>query len=1320
MKKFIPLFILLFLNSFLFAQKNTIDYLPAKNSTTPTWAYMLYEENINAIELQKAYDDYYTKNIFIKNEYTQYFKRWMRFNDKYINENGFLNINNVPTSTNLKSKYRAPNSEWSLLGPNETFRPSWDNAAQPAVPWQVNIYSFDIAPSNSNILFAAPETGGIFKSIDKGQNWISVSDTQILGNILSIAIHPTNSNIVYAGGSNSIYKSINGGNSWTTIYTQSNLNCNDLQLFPNNPDRILAATNGSLLLSTNAGLNWATTSNMTGVIYDIELNPINENSVYVLRKPNLDSALRFFLSHDGALNFTQVNTGWTANTSSAGRLSVSSADSNFIYAVLLIDGNIDAPHILRSTNAGNSWTHTCTGIQNSLTGNSSLPLGMSNGQGYYDLSIMASSLQANEVIVGTTTAYKSVDSGNTFAPVGGYVGSFPIHPDIQEMKMIGNDAWISTDGGLTLSSDFFTSTSNAVALNKGIYGVDFWGFGQGWNEDVTCGGRYHNGNTAMYDTYGFGKSLRLGGGEAPTGYAMIGNRERHVAHSDIGTDIIPTTFSGGTGSFGFSIFPNEDGYGWDASEVEFYPTCYNHIFIGKDSSLWKSIDGGISYTEVYNFNQRVKKFEICRSNPDVMYLATHQNLYKTTNAGATWSVITRPVGCAITRLAITVSFTDENVLWITSRYNTSNNKIFKSIDGGATWVNLTTPLINGYNFYTINHQAGTNGGVYITANDGGKVFYRNNTMNDWADFSSKLPREYNPLSAKPFYKKSKFRNAGNRGIWEVDFYEPSLPLAQPTVNILKSYCPRDTFYFEDFSVLDHTNATWNWSFPGASFVSNANIRNPKVLYSSTGIYTASLTISDGTNSSSKSIQVEVLNSICEADSIPGFAVQLDGNASAEYISIPPLGLNTNELSVSAWIKIDGIQPDYSAIFMHDGDAAGFNFVPGNNHIGFHWSGGAWWWDSGLEVPQNEWTHVAMTVSPTGVTVYVNGKSATNNFAVPTMDFTQNTFRLGSYRGWGGRFVKGIIDEVAIYNKTLTGDEIRATRHLTKVPNLSPNLIAYYQFNENNGFAFDKVANRHASLFASRILSTGPFARGNSFKLNVNSGGLKDFVGTDVKLAFSNQLGTILPDGDVYVSKLNYNPHLEANPFAVKNNYWIINNYGTNSTFSALDSISFSAIPQFANVNPADYILFKRTENNEGNSWGSNIDACDNYLVNGNNSSMNFENIITSSGQLSLNSVKALEFPNNIIDNGTHINDLKLYPNPSNSIVYIELENKSSAKNSELYISDASGKIIFQTKQQVLNGKNKIMLNIAPLANGTYFIKMKLDEITYNKTFQVLK
>ena len=82
---------------------------------------------------------------------------------------------------------------------------------------------------------------------------------------------------------------------------------------------------------------------------------------------------------------------------------------------------------------------------------------------------------------------------------------------------------------------------------------------------------------------------------------------------------------------------------------------------------------------------------------------------------------------------------------------------------------------------------------------------------------------------------------------------------------------------------------------------------------------------------------------CESSGVPGMALQCSGTNG--YGLTHDLGLETNTFTAMAWVKPEGIQPDYTAIVIAGGNGGGFNFRQ-NNELGYHWPNGAWWWSSG--------------------------------------------------------------------------------------------------------------------------------------------------------------------------------------------------------------------------------------------------------------------------------------------------------------------------------------------------------------------------------------
>jgi hypothetical protein len=124
-------------------------------------------------------------------------------------------------------------------------------------------------------------------------------------------------------------------------------------------------------------------------------------------------------------------------------------------------------------------------------------------------------------------------------------------------------------------------------------------------------------------------------------------------------------------------------------------------------------------------------------------------------------------------------------------------------------------------------------------------------------------------------------------------------------------------------------------------------------------------------------------------------------------------------------------------------ATGMNITPyGNNAIGYHWNdnGSTYGWDSGLSVPNNAWSMMAVTVSSTEAIAYL-GKStgittATNTTSHstvvgPPLNFFISQDRGGGPGGGGYRNFVGSISQILIYNRALSNSEITQTFNNTK-------------------------------------------------------------------------------------------------------------------------------------------------------------------------------------------------------------------------------------------------------------------------------------------------
>ena len=159
----------------------------------------------------------------------------------------------------------------------------------------------------------------------------------------------------------------------------------------------------------------------------------------------------------------------------------------------------------------------------------------------------------------------------------------------------------------------------------------------------------------------------------------------------------------------------------------------------------------------------------------------------------------------------------------------------------------------------------------------------------------------------------------------------------------------------------------------------------------------------------------------------GNAVTLDG--SDDHVEVYNLTLNTNDVTMTAWIKRNGTQSDYSAIVMNntsDSRAGGLNFSTGNQ-LGYHWNESNYSWKSGLVPADGQWVFAALVVEPSKATIYMYDgslQSAVHTTAHTAKVFTAETY-IGTYPGFaaGSRHYKGSIDDVRIYSRALTQAEI---------------------------------------------------------------------------------------------------------------------------------------------------------------------------------------------------------------------------------------------------------------------------------------------------------
>ncbi len=165
-----------------------------------------------------------------------------------------------------------------------------------------------------------------------------------------------------------------------------------------------------------------------------------------------------------------------------------------------------------------------------------------------------------------------------------------------------------------------------------------------------------------------------------------------------------------------------------------------------------------------------------------------------------------------------------------------------------------------------------------------------------------------------------------------------------------------------------------------------------------------------------------------------FGNALSFNGTTSYLSIPdsgtgsPIDLGQPEITVTAWIKPNTISAGSHTIVGKNAPyILWINNSSGNNRIyTFLYKGATWYGAFGAsnQIQTGVWQYVAMTYSGTTRKHYYNGSlSGVENTQISgNIDTYNSPIMIG--QDSNSRFFDGLIDEVKIYNKALTADEVK--------------------------------------------------------------------------------------------------------------------------------------------------------------------------------------------------------------------------------------------------------------------------------------------------------
>jgi photosystem II stability/assembly factor-like uncharacterized protein len=331
-------------------------------------------------------------------------------------------------------------------------------------------------PGEPNHFYFGAVDGGVWESLDAGRTWNPIFDDQEIGSIGAIAVAPSNPHTIYVGSGEAdmrsdiaygdgMYKSTDGGKSWTHIGLNDTKQIGAIVVDPQNADVVYVAALGhpygpnadrGVFKTTDGGKTWSKVLYKTPDIGAISLamEPGNPNVVYAglwqtrrppwnVYPPSNGPGGGLYKTSDGGATWTQLTQGLPARVGHIG-LTISAAAPHRVYA------NVDAVPgqggVYRSDDAGATWTH--------VDGDERLWQ-----RGWYFMGITADPRNPDVVYVMNTATYRSTNAGKNFDvilgdPTGEDHHALWIDPGDSNRMILGSDQGVivTVNGAKTWSS----------------------------------------------------------------------------------------------------------------------------------------------------------------------------------------------------------------------------------------------------------------------------------------------------------------------------------------------------------------------------------------------------------------------------------------------------------------------------------------------------------------------------------------------------------------------------------------------------------------------------------------------------------------------------------------------------------------------------------------------------------------------------------------------------------------------------------------------------------------------------------------------------
>lgn len=665
-------------------------------------------------------------------------------------------------------KHRNQNTPWTIEGPHNIGG---------------RISSIAIDPNNSNIIYIGTPNAGIFKSTDGGSTWIQKFNTETTLAIGMITIDPSNSNTIYVGTGdralssftylgNGVYKSTDAGNTWTNIgLTQSGV-ITKLLVNPNNPSIIYAGTMGNiynannnrgLYKTLNGGNTW-TQILFLGTdagIGDLQMDNNHPDTLFATGRNRFRSNFSSYVIGPAARIFRSYNGGNTWDTLSAGlptgdqckiTLALSQSNPQLIYAAYC-DTAREYGGIYKSINGGNTWTF--------LSQDPNMDMG---GFGWYFGEIFLDPNNDSKIYWLGVDLFRSSNGGATWSKNAPNWYTYDVHADKHDLQFVNSNTYfLATDGGLYKTSVGGGTNAANWSYKSSIPITQFYRVGYNpWDSMKYFGGAQDNGTESGSLATGLNNWNRYFGGDGFRPAFDITDPLIYYTETQNGN--INATDNGGINYTNITqSLTSTDRTNWNTPYV-LSKHAIQTMYVGtykiykNTTSLYDNwIDISPDLTDGTNdIHHNISALDQSSLNASILYAGTSDaRIWVTQNEGATWTQVNNGMP---NRYISSVKASPNNlssafVSYWGYRDDDTTAYIYFTSNYGSTWTNIAGPGLPNFAINDIWIKPDGKDSSIIVANDGG-VYSTINRGQKWIRVGNNMPIipvyaiDYNPATKK--------------------------------------------------------------------------------------------------------------------------------------------------------------------------------------------------------------------------------------------------------------------------------------------------------------------------------------------------------------------------------------------------------------------------------------------------------------------------------------------------------------------------------------------------------------------------------------------